>query len=514
MISLETLEAPTKIDKTKTSKTDATSTETSFEELLKGTMQKGWSVSKDGIVALENDPNATLLQGDELSLEETKKELLTLLQPKDEEETKNTSSSLLELLKSTSLDNSDEETLKLPFSLNPEVSQKLSTDDLKYLVYKAKQYLKNKIATHPEFKNLNMEEFPKTLKGLVAVAKELNIDVTKITYDTIKTQTPTDESSDTVEGDPLLDELLKKPKEKIQKVATQQDTMDVEAELDYQNRLLKAKDDAQLSKVKDIPIIKENTKIASDSIVTTKQLMETKSLTNQTQNEKSEKNDPLKTLLSTKTDATGEKSSLLFDPKILNEQKTTQQQANLFDAIKQTQEKFTDEKNNKESNSSFESLLKGDAKTNDIATAGSEKNNALEVKMQEAKQMMRYLSQDIKKAIDDYKPPFTRVKVTLNPQKLGEVDMTVVQRGNNVHINLSSNNAALNILTSNLNELKTQLNQNGINNASFNFNSQGQNESRQEQRRQKQAQTYASNEIDDDFSDTISSLEIIIPKYI
>jgi flagellar hook-length control protein FliK len=290
--------------------------------------------------------------------------------------------------------------------------------------------------------------------------------------------------------------------------------MDVEAELDYQNRLLKAKDDAQLSKVKDIPIIKENTKIASDSIVTTKQLMETKSLTNQTQNEKSEKNDPLKTLLSTKTDATGEKSSLLFDPKILNEQKTTQQQANLFDAIKQTQEKFTDEKNNKESNSSFESLLKGDAKTNDIATAGSEKNNALEVKMQEAKQMMRYLSQDIKKAIDDYKPPFTRVKVTLNPQKLGEVDMTVVQRGNNVHINLSSNNAALNILTSNLNELKTQLNQNGINNASFNFNSQGQNESRQEQRRQKQAQTYASNEIDDDFSDTISSLEIIIPKYI
>ena len=51
------------------------------------------------------------------------------------------------------------------------------------------------------------------------------------------------------------------------------------------------------------------------------------------------------------------------------------------------------------------------------------------MKLNEAKQMIKYLAPDVKSAIEDYKSPFTRVKLQLNPQKLGEVDLTIVQRG-------------------------------------------------------------------------------------
>ena len=126
---------------------------------------------------------------------------------------------------------------------------------------------------------------------------------------------------------------------------------------------------------------------------------------------------------------------------------------------------------------------------------------------------MRYLSQDIKQAIDDYKPPFSRIKVKLNPQKLGEIDLTVVQRGKNVHINLSSNNVALNILTNNLTELKNQLNQSGINNASFNFNSNAQSEQNKEQNNQKAYKEHKF-EKENEENEDLSHLEIIVPRYI
>jgi flagellar hook-length control protein FliK len=501
MISLENLQTPSKVTKTKTTKSDTPSSTTSFEDLLKGNMQKGWSISKDGIVSLEDTDNLS-----------TQKELLTLLQTDDTKEDEDITSLLALLKDSKTEENSNtKETLKLPFSLNTDISKTLTTDELKQLIVKAKQYLKNKITTNPDFKNLDLKEMPKTLKGLVAVAKELHIDVSKITYETIKNDpnsTSDDNTQEILDGDMLLDELKKNTKTKTQKTTIQNGSQ--EQESTYQDRLLKAKESENFEKIKNTPIIKETQKTTNDAVLTTKQFIETKSLQETNKQTKTKKPDTLQTLLSAQKDSTGEKNSLLFDPKSFNEQKQTPQQANLFDTLQQTEEKTS----KKEEFNSFESLLKGDIKSDDATMIQTEKTNALEVKMQEAKQMMRYLSQDIKKAIDDYKPPFTRVKVTLNPQKLGELDMTVVQRGNNVHINLSSNNAALNILSSNLNELKAQLNQNGINNASFNFNSQGQQESRQDQRRQKQAQTYASNEIDDEFSETINSLEIIIPKYI
>jgi len=141
------------------------------------------------------------------------------------------------------------------------------------------------------------------------------------------------------------------------------------------------------------------------------------------------------------------------------------------------------------------------------------------VKLNEAKQMMKYLSSDVKTAIEDYKSPFTRVKIQLNPQKLGEVDLTIVQRGKNLHVNLSSNNAAINTLSMNVNELRTQLSNNGINNATFNFsnqsdssNSSSQQQSRQHGRQAEKEYSYFENEESNER--VLSSLEIIVPQYV
>ena len=173
-----------------------------------------------------------------------------------------------------------------------------------------------------------------------------------------------------------------------------------------------------------------------------------------------------------------------------------------------------------EATKSIEKLLRGDLGEDvskpDVLTTN--KADSFEVKINEAKQMMKYLSQDVKTAIEDYKSPFTRVKVQLNPAKMGEVDLTVVQRGNNLHVSLSANNTAINTLSMNVNELKVQLVNNGIQNATLNFSntSQGNEQNAQQQHRQNERQAreeYNYFENEEQNEEILSSLEIVVPNY-
>ena len=185
-----------------------------------------------------------------------------------------------------------------------------------------------------------------------------------------------------------------------------------------------------------------------------------------------------------------------------------------------------------ENTKTLEQLLRGesfiseqsqqDAKVEALST---HKADSFEVKVNEAKQMIRYLSDDIKNAIDEYKSPFTRVKVQLNPAHLGEIDLTIVQRGKNLHVNLSSNNAAINTLIMNSNELRVQLNNSGINNATLNFSdtsqqggyADNQNSGAEQQKRQNEQKAhteYSYFENEEAHEEILSSLEIVVPRYI
>ncbi len=173
----------------------------------------------------------------------------------------------------------------------------------------------------------------------------------------------------------------------------------------------------------------------------------------------------------------------------------------------------------------LESLLSGDTQDNSFSQKvdrlNTPKADSFEVKVHEAKQMIKYLSTDVRTAIEDYKAPFTRVKLALNPQRLGSIELTVVQRGKNLHINLTSNNAAVNTLAIHAQELKVQLGNNGINNASLNFNNNssdsnqsafGQQQQNSQQRRDAQNEyNYFENEEKNE--EVLNSLEIVVPNY-
>ncbi len=137
----------------------------------------------------------------------------------------------------------------------------------------------------------------------------------------------------------------------------------------------------------------------------------------------------------------------------------------------------------------------------------------LGAKMAEARQLVSQLSSDIKEAMENYKPPFTKISMKLNPERLGEIDVVMVQRGNNVHINLSSNSQALGLLQQNSSDLKAALSNAGLGDSTMNFSSNGQdrNPDQQQQRHHSTQEKYAEMA---KFADDIDLLEIVVPRYV
>lgn len=149
-------------------------------------------------------------------------------------------------------------------------------------------------------------------------------------------------------------------------------------------------------------------------------------------------------------------------------------------------------------------------------TMHAPKADSLEVKSKEAQQGMRHFAADLKEAVENYKPPFTRLTMKLNPEKLGEVEVTLIQRGNNVHVNIQSNNTTtVAFLAHNAGELKAQLAHQGITNATMNFmgGNDQQNPQGQQQHSQNRFRAYESFEELELNEEQLGALEIIIPHY-
>ena len=262
------------------------------------------------------------------------------------------------------------------------------------------------------------------------------------------------------------------------------------------------------TELKDAPLLKAQTKTE----MSTQEITVAKAATIEMQKPKEKADENLKLLLRTQSSQKNEAgftadfsvaSAKVIAPSLT--QTPTQTQHNTAVNL----ESFLQGKSSEESS--------GVSKLETNLTAKAE---SVEVKINEAKQMMKYLSQDVKTAIEDYKSPFTRIKVQLNPQRLGEVDLTVVQRGNNLHVTLSSNNAAINTLAMNANELKTQLTNSGINNATLNFSNNPQSQdgsaSQQQnshQRREEARKEYAFAQNEELHEEIVSSLEIVVAHY-
>ena len=464
----------------------------SFSELLRGVVTKkdDDKVLKDGALIL--------------SLKEDSKDAKA-----DTKLSKN--DVLLSLLKGETPELKEE-----PLELNPKLTAALSPAELKTLVKDAKQYLKDKIMQSDDFKRSEIKELPKTLKGLAQVAKKYGVDVSKITIEKVqpelkKVDTNSLKNTELKEEPSVLktkvsDNTLEVdlPEVKVHKAKKDiQATNDLVEDTKFQDEVK-----TQTKKVVDIKELKSTPlfKAQSQTEHSTEQIVQTKIQTVEQKTPKQKADDTLKLLLR------GEKVS----------KKDTGLTADFSVATARVIAPSA----TTEAGKSLESLLRGDTKDDNASQTKLDglnvnKADSFEVKLNEAKQMTKYLSQDVKTAIEDYKSPFTRVKVQLNPQRLGEIDLTIIQRGKNLHINLSSNNAAINALSMNANDLKVQLQNNGINNASLNFNNSSQNgeqaasgQQQQHQHREKEAsEEYNYFTSQEENEEILSSLEIVVPHY-
>ncbi len=481
MISLDTPKT-TKSD-TKSSSTSKLSTNKnfdkpslSFSELLKGIENK--SDSKNQI------QNGTKTISDAKNTKETSSNSFLSLLKNDTKNLNNKDSIELEIKKVSdnkeTVDNKEITEIKTASTLLNETKETLPKDltitEVKSLIYNAKQSLKTQITQSEGYKKSEIKDLPKTLKGLVSVADKLEVDVSKITIEKVQ-------AKQVVPND----------------VNTKKD-LDLGSKKESKSKVSKeSKIDSVLSK--DISSDKFSNKVQ----ISTEQFIQAKGQKEIKVDNKSSKSNADETL----------RSLLSGDKKIKTE-------TNISDDISTVTASIIASQDKEEEKDTLESLLKSDSDSTPSKTDNTSnvhKADSLEVKINESKQMIKYLSQDIKQAIDDYKSPFTRVKVQLNPEKLGEVDLTVIQRGKDLIVNLSSNNTAINALSMNVNELKTQLNNNGINNATFNFSdtSQGQEQSSSQQNNQNQ-QRQASKEYDyfnneEQNEEILSSLEIVVPNY-
>ena len=506
----------------------------SFSELLKGVSLKGIDKEiQNGVLVLALDENIK----ENLDIKSSQ-----VLDKKD------TLLPLLKDVKDVTTPVNTKETQN-PLVINPELTKSLPPKDLKVVIKNAKEYLKEKIQANPEYIKSQAKELPKTLKGLETLAKKFGIDVSKITLEDVQSKTTLTSDADVLKETTLdkkvqaeqksvtpveIKEQVKvqaKPEQKSvtpveikeqvkvqtkpeQKSVTPVETKEqvkvqVKAELknDEVNLKEQGKADTQLKEipkeVKSAPLFKAQTQKEH----TTEQIVQTKIVLQEHKTPKEKADDTLKLLLRgekvVKADTRLTADFSVATAKVIAPQATSEAQKGL------------------------ETLLKGERGSTTLDTPDTKldgltvtKTDSFELKLNEAKQMIKYLSQDVKTAIEDYKSPFTRIKVQLNPQKLGEVDLTIVQRGKNLHINLSSNNAAINTLAMNANDLKAQLNNNGINNASLNFNNNSQSEQNsnagqqhQQHTKQKADEEYKYFDNQETDEEILSSLEIVVSRY-
>lgn len=557
----------------------------SFAALLQSLSSKSNTpIIKNSVLALHLDDKKALP-----SVKTVTKDTNTPIDSKNTKEP-TSKSDLLSLLKG------DEQKVH---TVNPALTNALDTKTLKSVMKDAKNYLAEQIKETDAFKKGEIKELPKTTQGLVALAKKVGIDVSKITVETVQTKTPKETKSNST-TDPKTDletkskidtknepklvqktELLAKddkniplknePSSKTESSIVTKNQNDSKSEISKENIKQHAKSDAlsvisvqseqkiqtpKTDTVKDDKALHvKGVEPQNEKIETPKQVQKQDTVLAQalTQDESLKKmplfSVPDETLSAHSTaELVGKKQSKppqelsITKPQsplsaLLHGEKILPAQTQVAEVKKDVKTEIKTDTKIKANSTVLSQLLHGENQQTTEQTAsegGTQGISAtqgngvhvkqteadLTVKMNEAKQMVKYLAQDIKQAIEDYKPPFTRIKVKLNPQKFGEVDLTVIQRGKNVHVNISSNSAAINMLSQNAGDLKVQLTQNGMNNASLNFNSSTDTQSQQQQQQQNghqkesAKQAYEAFNQDETSEEILSSLEIVVPRYV
>ena len=119
--------------------------------------------------------------------------------------------------------------------------------------------------------------------------------------------------------------------------------------------------------------------------------------------------------------------------------------------------------------------------------------------------------------ISEFKPPVTRVNLQLHPAELGEVNITMIARANNLHVNVTSANATMALFLQNQAEFKANLVNMGFSDIQMSFSDHKEGSNTQ-QNANKAKKSYESDEdgvmINAFEGSGESTLEIVLPRYI
>lgn len=197
------------------------------------------------------------------------------------------------------------------------------------------------------------------------------------------------------------------------------------------------------------------------------------------------------------TAAKSEKSGLGQDSKKINLQ-------NLLFPERETAEEqiLTETQSDNGENSELNAMVK-----DVISNAKAQSRN-----FQAVRETFDNFSSNLKEQVAAYKSPFMRFNITLNPLNLGEVEITMVNRGNNLHINFNSNTQTMNLFLQNQAEFKNSLVNMGFTELEMNFSDQNQQKKEQGQKSYKGSKFNAGGAEQSEAA--APRLELVVPRYV
>ncbi len=149
-----------------------------------------------------------------------------------------------------------------------------------------------------------------------------------------------------------------------------------------------------------------------------------------------------------------------------------------------------------------------------IERVGSENitksEETLHRKIADAKATVRHFARTLREEVESYKPPFQRMQLSLDPKELGSVEVTLISRGNNLHIHVNANPAAIGTMATQGQELRNQLVSMGFSDVQMQFN-MNQQKQQQENRRPLSSEKREERE---EYSTNYESIHMIVPHYI
>ncbi|QKG30229.1 flagellar hook-length control protein FliK [Campylobacter sp. RM16187] len=354
--------------------------------------------------------------------------------------------------------------------------------------------------------NINELKNAKNIKELIHIAKKLNLGLEKITITKEQTGELNAKFPNLAKNSFFTTIIPQKQLFSADLKAKIEDEIELTRSIDETtklNRLLKEiskdmGDEAKSNLLQDKQMLKN-----SETLKDVRVLQSQNQLSNENLNKSVASNETIKEAISQNTQKEFTKTDLIKNENLKGDEKNlNSSKINLQTLLypEKEQSEASGEQNSQNSESELNSMVR-----EIMQNARSQSKN-----LQLVRQTFDNFNTTLKEQVDAYKSPFMRFNITLNPLNLGEVEITMVNRGNNLHINFNSTTQTMNLFLQNQAEFKASLVNMGFTELEMNFSDQNH-------KREQGSKAYKGSNFSDSEEIQIAEqplLEIVLPRYI